>query len=175
MKKAVLSLDVEDWYHLDYFDRNECDTNSSLLDGLDVYVELLESLSLPSSFFVLGEVAEKKINFFKDLIKEGHDIGSHGWNHLRPMTLGIDEFQIDLKRSFAPIPAGAVCAIIMFPLAFIVSLLVPPVENPISFAPTLYIPVSVSLPNVTLGAPADPFVALNGAFNIKFPLVSNCI
>ena len=99
MKKAVLSLDVEDWYHLDYFDRNECDTNSSLLDGLDVYVELLESLSLPSSFFVLGEVAEKKINFFKDLIKEGHDIGSHGWNHLRPMTLGIDEFQIDLKRS----------------------------------------------------------------------------
>ncbi len=99
MKKAVLSLDVEDWYHLDYFDRNECNTNNSLLDGLDVYVELLESLSLPSSFFVLGEIAEKKINFFKDLIKEGHDIGSHGWNHLRPMTLGIDEFQIDLKRS----------------------------------------------------------------------------
>ena len=50
MKKAVLSLDVEDWYHLDYFDRYECDANNSLLDGLDVYVELLESLSLPSIF-----------------------------------------------------------------------------------------------------------------------------
>ena len=67
MKKAVLTLDVEDWYHLDYFDRAECNTDTSLLDGLDVYVELLESLSLPSSFFVLGEVAESRIGFFKDL------------------------------------------------------------------------------------------------------------
>ncbi|MDA9983862.1 polysaccharide deacetylase family protein [Porticoccaceae bacterium] len=99
MKKAVLTLDVEDWYHLDYFDRHECDTNNSLLDGLDVYVELLESLSLPSSFFVLGEIAETKIGFFKDLVKSGHDVGSHGWNHIRPMTLGIDEFRADLQRS----------------------------------------------------------------------------
>ena len=99
MKKAVLTLDVEDWYHLDYFDRHECDIENSLLDGLDVYVELLDSLSLPSSFFVLGEIAERKVNFFKDLIKAGHDVGSHGWNHIRPMTLSIDEFRADLYRS----------------------------------------------------------------------------
>ena len=99
MKKAVLTLDVEDWYHLDYFDRHECDINNSLLDGLDVYVDLLESLSLPSSFFVLGEIAERKIEFFKELVKSGHDVGSHGWNHIRPMTLGVDEFRADLYRS----------------------------------------------------------------------------
>lgn len=99
MKKAVLTLDVEDWYHLDYFDRHECDTNNSLLDGLDVYVDFLKSLSLPSSFFVLGEIAESKIDFFKGLVKFGHDVGSHGWNHIRPMTLGIDEFRADLHRS----------------------------------------------------------------------------
>ena len=99
MKKAVLTLDVEDWYHLDYFDRNECDTNNSLLEGLDVYVDLLKSLSLQSSFFVLGEIAESKIDFFKGLVKAGHDVGSHGWDHIRPMTLGIDEFRADLHRS----------------------------------------------------------------------------
>jgi len=99
MKKAVLTLDVEDWYHLDYFDRRECYTNNSLLDGLDVYVELIESLSLPSTFFALGEIAETKIDFFKDLVKSGHDVGSHGWNHKRPMTLQIEEFRADLQRS----------------------------------------------------------------------------
>ena len=99
MKKAVLTLDVEDWYHLDYFDRRECNTNNSLLDGLDVYVDLLEALSIPSSFFVLGEIAESKIEYFRDLVKSGHDVGSHGWNHIRPMTLGIDEFRADLHRS----------------------------------------------------------------------------
>lgn len=98
MKKAVLSLDVEDWYHLDYFDRSQCDTSNSLLDGLDVYVDLLESMSLPSSFFVLGEIAQGKIEYFKALVRSGHDVGSHGWNHIRPMMLGIDEFRVDLHR-----------------------------------------------------------------------------
>lgn len=99
MKKAVLTLDVEDWYHLDYFDSRECDISNSLLDGLDVYTELLESLSLPSSFFVLGEIAEKKVELFRSLVKAGHDVGSHGWNHVRPMTLSTDEFRADLHRS----------------------------------------------------------------------------
>ena len=99
MKKAVLTLDVEDWYHLDYFDRHECDTKNSLLDGLDIYVELIDSLSLPSSFFVLGEIAEAKVRFFQDLVKAGHDVGSHGWNHKRPMTLSVDDFRADLSMS----------------------------------------------------------------------------
>ena len=98
MKKVILSLDVEDWYHLDYFKRSECSTSNSLLDGLDVYVELLSELSLPSSFFVLGEIAEKKIEYFKDLVGLGHDIGSHGWNHQRPLTMSTDVFQDDLSR-----------------------------------------------------------------------------
>ena len=99
MKKVVFSMDVEDWYHLDYFDRKVCDTTFSVLDGLDVYVRLLNSLSIPSSFFVLGEIAAEKINFFKNLILSGHDVGSHGWNHLRPLTLSIDNFRADLDRS----------------------------------------------------------------------------
>lgn len=98
MKKVILSLDVEDWYHLDYFKRSDCCTSSSLLDGLDVYVELLNELSLPSSFFVLGEIAERKIDFFKDLVGLGHDIGSHGWDHQRPLTMHTDVFQDDLSR-----------------------------------------------------------------------------
>lgn len=98
MKKVILSIDVEDWYHLDYFERSECNKGSSLLDGLDVYVELLSELSLPSSFFVLGEIAEKKIKYFKDLVRLGHDIGSHGWDHQRPLTMTSDVFQDDLNR-----------------------------------------------------------------------------
>ena len=98
MKKAILSLDVEDWFHLDYFNRGECDTSQSLLDGVDNYLELLNNLSLPSNFFVLGEIAEQRIDYFKDLVKLGHDVGSHGWDHQRPMTMSLNEFQADLDR-----------------------------------------------------------------------------
>lgn len=99
MKKVILSMDVEDWYHLDYFNRNDCNTNESLIDGLDIYVDLLDRLSLPSSFFVLGEIAEKKIEYFKDLAELGHDIGSHGWNHERPLAMPVEVFRDDINRS----------------------------------------------------------------------------
>ena len=85
MKHIVLSIDVEDWFHLDYFDRNKCDTRQSLLDGLYSYVDFLHDLGIPSNFFVLGEIAEKKIEFFKNLVKVGHDVGSPGWGHTRPL------------------------------------------------------------------------------------------
>ena len=98
MKKVVFSLDVEDWYHLDYFDRAECDESFSMLDGVDVYVDLMRELSLPSSFFVLGEIAEIKIDYFKHLVELGHDIGCHGWDHQRPLTMSLEMFREDLHR-----------------------------------------------------------------------------
>ena len=39
---AVLSMDVEDWYHLDYFQGAAPDRSVSMLAGLDVYLDLLE-------------------------------------------------------------------------------------------------------------------------------------
>lgn len=100
MKKAILSIDVEDWYHLDYFNRQECDTSYSMLDGLDVYIDILESMSVTSSFFVLGEIADNKVNYFKDLVSQGYDIGSHGWDHQRPLTMSLSDFQLDLNKCF---------------------------------------------------------------------------
>ena len=100
MKKAVLSMDVEDWFHLDYFDRKECDQNYSMMDGLENYLNLINRYDLPSSFFVLGEIAEKKIEYFSSLSNSGYDISSHGWDHKRPMTLTMKEFENDVKKSY---------------------------------------------------------------------------
>tara|TARA_B100001057_G_scaffold26592_1_gene24383 strand:- start:6379 stop:7230 length:852 start_codon:yes stop_codon:yes gene_type:complete len=99
MKKAVLSIDVEDWFHLDYFNRDECDTDYSMMDGLETYLNLINSYNLPSSFFVLGEIAEKRLEYFTGLSKSGYDISSHGWDHTRPMTMTLDEFENDIKKS----------------------------------------------------------------------------
>jgi polysaccharide deacetylase family protein (PEP-CTERM system associated) len=99
MKYAVLSMDVEDWYHLDYLDRSRCDLSRSLLDGLDVYHEWLEAEGVPSSFFVLGELAAGLQTPLRQLAAGGHDIGSHGWNHVRPMTMTPAAFLADLRRA----------------------------------------------------------------------------
>lgn len=103
MKKAVLSLDIEDWYHLDYFERDQCDESVSLLDGVERYADLLDQLGLKSSFFVLGELAERLSPTLRGLVGEGHDVGCHGWDHRRPLTMDMDEFERDLVRSKAAV------------------------------------------------------------------------
>jgi len=99
MKYAILTMDIEDWYHLDYFNSLDCNKNYSLLDGIDVYREILQNHKIPSSFFVVSEIAESISSTLRDITQEKHEISSHGINHVRPITVSISEFYNDLDRS----------------------------------------------------------------------------
>ncbi|MCI5192053.1 MAG: DUF3473 domain-containing protein [Candidatus Electrothrix sp. AU1_5] len=99
MKYAVLSMDIEDWYHLAYFNRESCDTGISFLDGINVYKAILDQYNIKSSFFVLGELASSLKEVLCGLAYEGHDIGVHGWDHTLPLHLSPDTFVDDLIRS----------------------------------------------------------------------------
>ena len=98
-KIAVLSMDIEDWYHLEYFNGLDCDKTYSLLDGVDNYLEILEKHNVPSSFFVLGEIAESIKSTLNKIRDNNHDIGSHGWDHKRPITMSKKDFKASLIRS----------------------------------------------------------------------------
>lgn len=99
MRWAVLSMDIEDWYHLAYFEGMECRRDLSLLDGVDVYRDLLERHSVPSSFFVLGELADGQRRLLAELAAAGHEIAVHGWDHTRPLTMTPEAFGEALARS----------------------------------------------------------------------------
>ena len=96
---AVLSMDIEDWYHLDYFQHGSCNRSYSMLDGLDVYLEMLDDLGVPSSFFCVGEIASELASRLRTIADQGWDVGSHTYTHRRPLTLSIDEFRAELSRS----------------------------------------------------------------------------
>ncbi len=98
MKHAVLSMDVEDWYHLEYFRGKACDREYSMLDGLDRYLDALSRRNLPSSFFVLGDQAQKLKSRLRDLADGGHDVASHGWGHRRPLEMEPEVFTEELLR-----------------------------------------------------------------------------
>ncbi len=98
---AVLSMDVEDWYHLDYFSGLAPDRSSSLLDGLDVYLSLLERHSIRTTFFVLSELAEHLGDRLRAMAAAGHEIASHGVAHKRPLKMTVDAFADDLRQSKA--------------------------------------------------------------------------
>jgi len=94
-------MDVEDWYHLDYCSGLATDRSASMLDGLDVYLSLLERHSIRTTFFVLGELAQQLGGTLRAMAAAGHEIASHGVAHKRPMKLTVDEFAEDLRQSKA--------------------------------------------------------------------------
>lgn len=98
---AVLSMDVEDWYHLDYCRGLEVDRSWSMLDGLDVYLSLLKRHSIRTTFFVLGELADQLGGRLRAMAEAGHEIASHGVAHKRPLQMSIAEVAADLRQSKA--------------------------------------------------------------------------
>ena len=57
-KLALLSMDVEDWYHLEYFQRQR-QTEPSMLDGVERFADVLAAGRVPATFFVVGDVARQ--------------------------------------------------------------------------------------------------------------------
>ena len=96
-KYAILSMDVEDWYHLDYFRHLQCDRAYDMLDGLDNYAKILESHNILTTFFVLGDLVLLLKNKLLELNQKGHEIASHGWSHQRPLNMTIEDFATDIS------------------------------------------------------------------------------
>lgn len=96
--KVTLSIDVEEWYHLPYLENVDRNSNYSVLDGLDFFMSVCGKYGISASFFVVGELLEKNLELFRALAEEGHDIGYHTMNHVRPIDMTEDEFRQDLIR-----------------------------------------------------------------------------
>ncbi len=97
-KYAVITMDVEDWYHT-YFPELDVDRSQSLLDGLDAALSIMDEKKVKGSFFVVGEIADKLAEKLRRMDRNGHDIACHNWVHLRPVTMTPAEFREQLLQA----------------------------------------------------------------------------
>jgi polysaccharide deacetylase family protein (PEP-CTERM system associated) len=101
---CALTVDVEEWYHTcmvpGYVNP---ELRPSLPNELDrLLPEILDTLAAAgctATFFVLGEVAERLPRRVREIAAAGHEVGSHGYLHLRAFDRTIDSFRRDLRRS----------------------------------------------------------------------------
>ena len=94
-KLALLSMDVEDWYHLEYFQRQQ-QTEPSMLDGVERFADLLAAERVPATFFVVGDVARQNPAAIRALMQGGHEIASHGPDHQLVSRTPVAAFARDL-------------------------------------------------------------------------------
>ncbi len=100
----ILTIDVEDWFHICGVDelipetvwpQLESRVTTSTLKILDI----LSQNRVEATFFVLGFVAEKHPKLIKEINGAGQEIAVHGYAHRRVYTMTPDLFRQDLKRA----------------------------------------------------------------------------
>lgn len=102
--KQVMTVDVEDYFHVSAFEHNITRADWS---GLELRVEkntyrlleLFEQYQVKSTFFTLGWVAERCPELIKAIVDQGHELASHSYAHQRAFTQTQQEFRDDLLKS----------------------------------------------------------------------------
>jgi polysaccharide deacetylase family protein (PEP-CTERM system associated) len=102
--KNILTVDVEDWYHICGIEHilppslwNQCE--SRILVNVEKILTLFSRFKVQATFFMLGFVAERTPEIVKIIHREGHEIASHGYGHVQIYKQKRDEFLQDLLRS----------------------------------------------------------------------------
>lgn len=98
-KYAVLSMDIEDWYHLDYFVGKQVDKQFSMMDGVKIYADLLGKYNVKTTFFVLSELLPQHKDAVLYLADQGHEIACHGKTHVKPMTMSLEQFRTEVSEA----------------------------------------------------------------------------
>jgi len=99
--KNILTFDIEDWYHANY-PQMEIPDNSmehSLEENVSILLKLCRKYNAKGTFFILSSEAEKNPFIVEMILKEGHEIGSHGYSHELVYKMGRESFERDLKKS----------------------------------------------------------------------------
>lgn len=109
----ALSFDVEEYFHVanlrERFARADWDDVPSRIDvGMGAILDCLERHDVRATFFFLGWMAERFPGLVERCVAGGHEIASHGYEHLFLGDLTPESLDEDLERTErALVAAGA--------------------------------------------------------------------
>jgi len=100
----ILTVDVEDWFHICGVENHISLTDWSGLESRVTYntlniLDLLCRKKVKATFFILGCVAERHPDLIKQIQNADHEIATHGYSHRRVYTMTPGIFREDLKKS----------------------------------------------------------------------------
>ena len=94
----ILQIDFEDWYYcLDFTQWNNYEDRINYQS--EKLLSILNEFNAKATFFVVGHLAEKYPSLVKEIIKNDHEIGTHGYMHKELTKQTPEEFKSDLLKS----------------------------------------------------------------------------
>ena len=102
----ALTIDVEDYFQVSAFSghiaRDDWDTLPCRVEAnVDRILELLEQHDAHATFFTLGWIAERFPGMIHRIVAGGHELASHGYDHVRASEQAYGQFLADIRLAKA--------------------------------------------------------------------------
>ena len=99
-----MTVDVEDYFQVeaffDHVQRDEWDRRECRIErNIDRILELFDETGTKATFFTLGWIAERYPDVVRRIVKEGHELASHGLAHVRADQQSRAMFTADVRRA----------------------------------------------------------------------------
>jgi polysaccharide deacetylase family protein (PEP-CTERM system associated) len=104
---VVLSFDIEEHHRIEAAVGTECCSELRLhyarrMEAATMTIlDRLSATGVKATFFIVGEIARNHPGLIRRIAAEGHEIGSHSWDHRRVHSFTVASFRDDLRRSIA--------------------------------------------------------------------------
>jgi len=102
---AIMSVDVEEWFHIPSgkdniitFDKWDS-TPQRVQYVVPKFLDLFEKNNVRATFFFLGWIAEKHPELVKETLSRGHEIATHGYAHKLIYNQTRIEFKDDIRKA----------------------------------------------------------------------------
>ena len=101
--RNAMTIDVEDYFQVSAFashiSRDSWPSLSCRVEkNVDCILSLLNASGVKATFFTLGWIAERYPEMVKRIVRDGHELASHGYAHLRAYDQTSAECRDDVSR-----------------------------------------------------------------------------
>lgn len=102
--KNAMTVDVEDYFQVSafesYIDKMQWDTLESRVERNTQHIlDIFSEHHVKATFFTLGWVAERHPELIKRIVHEGHELASHGYEHIRVTEQTPEQFRNDIRKT----------------------------------------------------------------------------
>lgn len=103
---GAMTVDVEDYFQVAAFakqvQREDWGNYPCRVErNVDRILHIFADSGVSATFFTLGWIAERYPNMVRRIVDEGHELASHGYEHVKIHSQAPEEFRLDIRKTKA--------------------------------------------------------------------------
>lgn len=100
----AMTVDVEDYFQVSAFEQYISRESWSKLpcrveQNMDRILALFSDQGVKATFFTLGWIARRYPKIVSSIVEQGHELASHGWDHVRVTDQNSRQFAEDVRQT----------------------------------------------------------------------------